>query len=399
MRLLAVLLLVGCGSAPEATGPTLPESWLEAVIREPARFEQLLVQTPREGWVALHAHDATTAYDAFDGPNPAVRRARARAAWELGRVHEVLGSLHVEVERAYHTESAKRPGGADAEAPAHLAAANACEDLAGADALGERLSAHRAARESADPTALLEQASRPVQRSSEPAAHTWFDPCLHTSLAHVWDQRALVDLDATRWSEASAWADGELESTLFAAWLDRTDLRRTLDAERSPGSFAAMSPATRALGLPDRVPGDPDAARAEVRALDEALDTWRERLAIEAPAEGATLQGELGLFARFRQEWLLARATWALEEGEALEALALLEAARDVTARDVGPANSPRLFALLAAARFGAGREREALDALHPLSEPFPEILGLRERLGDLTVLRGLTRTGDSKEN
>lgn len=395
MRWLPLLVLLGCSGDPAPTGPTLPETWLEAIIQEPSRFAHLMEQTPRDGWIALHAHDAEEAWAKFEGPTPAVRRARARAAWELGRTHESLAALHLGVEAAYRGETAARSADGAQPEPA----IGSCADLVDAEALGDRLEVHREARQAVDPQPLLELASQPAQTGSGPTPVTWFDPCLHTSLALIWDQRALQDLDATRWSEAGAWADGELESMLFAAWLDRVDLRRALDAEQSPGSFGALSPSTRALGLPDRTPGDAEAARAEVRALDEALERWSDRLKSAAPAEGLELESELGLIRRFRQEWVLARATLALEDGQALEALALLELARDVTRRDVGAQNSPRLFALLASARFAAGREREALDALHPLSTPHPEVLGLRERLGDLTVLRTLTRTGDSKEN
>lgn len=391
-------LLTGCGDPAPPAGPTLPDTWLQAMIEEPTRFEQLLEQTPREGWIALHRNDAEDAWAAFEGPDPTVRRARARAAWEMARLHENLARIHESAEFAYLSERRERNPDEPQSIPIELA--RDCAQLgAGTEALGPRRALHLAARESGDPTELLARAQEPVQTGEGPVPVAWFDPCLHTTLAQIWDARALRDLDATQWSEAGAWADGGLESTLFAAWLDRIDLRKAMERGASPGSFAAQSPATRALGLPDRVPGDTRAARGEARTLDDALDAWRQRLDAEAPEAGMTLERDLGLIRRFRQEWLLARGTLALEDGHPAEALVFLDHARDVADRNVGPANSARLFALLAAARFESGRDREALDALHPLSEAHPEVLGLRERLGDLSVLRALTRTGDSKEN
>ena len=78
---------------------------------------------------------------------------------------------------------------------------------------------------------------------------------------------------------------------------------------------------------------------------------------------------------------------------------ATLDLARDVTVRDVGPANKPTLYALQAEVRLRSSRTREALDALQALAGAYPEIGGLRELAGDLAILRALDRSGDSKEN
>ncbi|MEL6350094.1 MAG: hypothetical protein AAFV53_43745, partial [Myxococcota bacterium] len=67
--------------------------------------------------------------------------------------------------------------------------------------------------------------------------------------------------------------------------------------------------------------------------------------------------------------------------------------------RQIGALNPPGLFVLLAEANLRTGRSREALDMLDPLKEAYPEVKGLNETLGDLVVLEGLERIGDSKEN
>ena len=77
----------------------------------------------------------------------------------------------------------------------------------------------------------------------------------------------------------------------------------------------------------------------------------------------------------------------------------LLEVARDHGVRAPGPENSPSLFALIALARLRLGYTREALDALHALVAYHPEVKGIIEAAGDLAVLQGIDRQGDSKED
>ena len=52
-----------------------------------------------------------------------------------------------------------------------------------------------------------------------------------------------------------------------------------------------------------------------------------------------------------------------------------------------------------AAAQLGMGQTREALTSLAPIKNHHPEAQALLEWLGDLAVLQGLDRQGDSKEN
>ena len=70
-----------------------------------------------------------------------------------------------------------------------------------------------------------------------------------------------------------------------------------------------------------------------------------------------------------------------------------------MTERDVGAANAPALYVLLAEARLKTGRTRQALDALEPLTARVPTVASAKELVGDLAVLESMGRVGDSKEN
>jgi len=118
-----------------------------------------------------------------------------------------------------------------------------------------------------------------------------------------------------------------------------------------------------------------------------------------ASDDGAALITEIGLIERLRAEVLVARARRDLRAGHPHRALATLSLARDVTSREIGPSNGLSLIALLAEANLSAGRAREALDALQILTAARPEARGAQELVGDLSVLRGLDRQGDSKEH
>jgi hypothetical protein len=160
-------------------------------------------------------------------------------------------------------------------------------------------------------------------------------------------------------------------------------------------------PSLERLGI-ERVPARPDeidVARDEARRMMDALDAWRSQLSESASDDGRALLGDLRLVERFRQEWLVARARQALLNERPRQALALLQLARDVSDPGVGPQNTPDLLALTAEAELRNGHTREALDALQLVYDAHPEVFGLRELVGDLAVLEGLDRRGDSKEN
>jgi hypothetical protein len=191
-----------------------------------------------------------------------------------------------------------------------------------------------------------------------------------------------------------------LAGRIFAPWPTADDLTTEMSTATSPGTVGAHSPTLRKLGLGTNTSAsdDADTAREEVRLLDAGLDTWRTELVAEATDEGRGLLDDLGLLERFRQEWLVTRARAALESDHPHQALAYLDLARDVSTREIGPRNSPALMALMAEAHLRLGHTREALDPLQLLADAHPETIGLRETLGDLAVLRGVDRNGDSKE-
>jgi len=163
-----------------------------------------------------------------------------------------------------------------------------------------------------------------------------------------------------------------------------------------------VGPTLTALGLSADLGAqdDSEAARLWVRALDQHLDAWQARRAETASPEAQELLDGLQLVAIYRSRLLLDRAREALKAEHPRQALAFAQLALDVEhARSIGPLNPPGLFAVLALANLETGRTREALDALEVLSASDPRVRGLDETLGDLAVLEGIGRDGDSKEN
>lgn len=408
-----LLLAVACGGPGDVVQEVEPQGWLAEVAHEPAAFASLLEQEGREGWVALHAHRYAEAWNAL--PNGAT--GRARAAWQLAVLHQDLSRLAGLVHDQLFQEWDQRTGlpkGSVAPVVAALAArctgigdparwqtgaAPGAEVLAGApDAwwtvdLPEghpwsgRVAMHRAALDG-DLAALTPDPV--VIEPAEGFSRTFYDPCLHSTLAAAWTAR-LGD-----WRAAASELSGDpLGARLFSPWLDARDLADRSQVDR-PGLVGLTSPT---LSLPPLKAEDAlQPARERVQALDDLLGAWQQALARQAPPDGQALLTELGLVHRFRQEHLVVLARAALLDDRPQQARVLLQLARDAASRQVGPRNGPQLFALLAEAELRTGRAREALDALQILAEAHPEVQGLREITGDLTVLRGLDRQGDSRE-
>jgi hypothetical protein len=102
----------------------------------------------------------------------------------------------------------------------------------------------------------------------------------------------------------------------------------------------------------------------------------------------------------YRSQVLLAWARHALSNEKPAQALAYAQMAMDVEhGREIGPRNRSGLFAVTAEAHLKTGHTREALDALQILSEHYPSVEGIDETTGDLAILQGFGRQGDSKEN
>jgi len=248
--------------------------------------------------------------------------------------------------------------------------------------------------------ALKANATTPVIRELVRAGYyqDWPDPCAYHVLANFWKEQALEGFGST-WTEvAQGWAAAPVSSVLFSG-AQNADERASM-ASQAPEAWGTTSPLLPNLGQgtpPSNLNGQ--AAREQVRAMDAKLNQRRDDLLAQADADAAAWINDLHPFQRYRHDLLVARARLSLLAGNHDTALAHLEMARDVTERSVGHANSGSLFLLMAEAHLDQGRVREALDTLPHLEGHYSHIVGLRESIADLVILRGLDRQGDSKEN
>jgi hypothetical protein len=454
VRVLLVTALAGCiggGSDAEpldeeASEPSPVEdpdaSWIWLVAADPQGFGER-IEGAKDGWVALHSNRLHEAVEAFE--SEPVGRARAELA--LGLLYADLSRLSGAVADELYTSWEARgtlPAGVDIPLVASLAAWCARGESAGrwagrvkegpdqaiAHALvqgrspfdvstrgpyGTRMGVHQQVRASGDPAALIEASLQPVATVEEADfVRQFWDPCVHRTLSDLWLDRAVRDastgsgsggatqaIDGGRWRKLDRMsAEGDLGALLFAPWPNAADLTADLATAESLGVVGANAPSLRQLGVGTSTSpsDDPEAAKQEVRLFDAGLDALQRRISDLGDAEGATVVNDLGLVHRFRQEWLVVRARRALADRHPRSALTLLELARDHAERTLGPRNSPSLFALTALARLQLGHTREALDALHVLSQVHPEVKGIVEVTGELAVLQALDRSGDSKE-
>jgi len=128
--------------------------------------------------------------------------------------------------------------------------------------------------------------------------------------------------------------------------------------------------------------------------MDEEFEQVRQ----QASTEGAALLEALGVKKRLEQQTLILASKRAFATANRARALALASAAYS-PGHPVGPDNAPEVFTQLAWTQLTLGHEREAMFHLSPLLSAYPEAKGLIEWMGDLVVLKGLGRHGDSKEN
>jgi hypothetical protein len=140
-------------------------------------------------------------------------------------------------------------------------------------------------------------------------------------------------------------------------------------------------------------------AREFVHQVDEILDQWSIAAAAVSTPDGAALLTSLSLVESFRAKFLVSVASDLLNLGRPHQALAVAQATLDISnPRTVSATNPALLFAVLAHAHLRTGHTREALDALEVLSGTFPSVVTVDETVGDLAVVEGLHRIGDSKE-
>jgi hypothetical protein len=367
------------------------------MVREPSLFVALK-DAEGEAWVHLHAHDARGALERFSAsnhPTSAVGAARARLE-EFALQADLQRLTQAAVQRL---DGAWRARGATPSGwtlvVARLATCEGAPPPAlSAEELGN-LEAISRDRAPTDVGAIVAGASQPMWVTQDNGIERrWSDPCVHAGL------RELVHPTAPGPELATSWAAAGLEGFLFAPWLHADDVRA--QASVDPALWGASSAALEAaLGLPARAPDADDAelARVEIREADRRLREVRVALLANADADGAALVEQIGVIDRLRHEVLVVRARRDLLAGHPRRALATLTLARDVTERGVGPRNAPALFALLAEANLRTGHTREALDSLQILATTRPEVVATREIVGDLAVLEGLDRQGDSKEH
>jgi hypothetical protein len=425
----AFLLLFACASdpAPAPVDTALAGGWPALAASDPAALGALF-DPQREGWIALHAGDWEAAAIRLEGAP------RARALRHLAAVEGDLARLSALVWERTLSRWADQVGistGSALPAVAALSRADA-GDAAGAaawlqrgggytdpdvTALASALASERAAldpaaalpsgvpgslggcvgRHQAVRSAAVDPGSSPeldalcpegvlVREAATDHERVFYDPLVSHTRALVHTKQA----DAITATESAA----PLPRLLFtAAW--------TLpDAEARAGGDA-LGPTLTALGLP-WPPGPDDEvepAREWVRALDARLDAWEAEQVAAATPEGQALYRDLQLVPVYRSRLLVEQTRRALQDGRPHQALAIAQRALDVEhARSVGPINPPELFALLAEANLRTGRTREAKDALAVLLPGWPWLRGLDETLGDLAVLEGIGRGGDSKE-
>ncbi len=393
--ILALLAASGCGStdpAPPSTevAAAAPQDWVTEVASNPAPFGALLEAGGRGGWVALHSGDPKGALAQFTADGGAALAGRARAADALAHLYLQLTALDADVRERRRAQLQTRGAAPTAAQEADHSAFLACQAGRFQEAagwVGERAPLHLG-----PPEPLAEAAATLMRTEAEEAFNRQFyDPCALPALAAAWRARA------TEWEQAANAASPPappLSWTLFSAWPTAADRA----AARAAGPEAWPSAATlkvQALA-PD---AGVQAARDQVQALDTVLDAQRVILLNRASEDGRSLLNDLGLTARLRQGVLSARADAALANQQRAAALVFAESAVDVTERAVGARNAPEAWATLARAQLANGHTREALDALHVLVGPFPELVGARERLADLVVAEGLGRAGDSKEH
>lgn len=384
--LLLVLACTGETTAPEASTEPVPATWIGELAAEPSAFGTLMEAEPREAWVALHANQLLAAYAAFAGsPSPG----KQRTASLLARLNRSLDRSLKRTNTKITQMRAERSLAAS-DGLTTYTAMSVCD----ADALKIEASGwveHAALLQGTDGEALTAALAAPVL--VEPAdgfERTFYDPCGYGALARIWSERAVYG-PGTPLSSPIGGASFPLNQALFSAFLTSADVGKD-PIDTAPG--AATLGVRPVAGEATR-----QSAREQARELAEGIQKLGKASTAQAPAEGTALLDELRLLDRFQHDWLTLRAEQWVLAGQLEPAHAMLEQTIDVAQPGVGPHNSPLTLALLAETHLATGHTREALDALQRLSEAHPEVKGLQERVGDLAVLEGLGRHGDSKED
>ena len=366
------------------------------LVAQPQLFTQT-VDAEREAWVALHANSWRGAHR--DSGKPAARASDLHA----DLASRLAGLEAMGWERTLSEWSPLPPG----------SALPFFAGLAALESGGDHAKWWLLVDEAADPVVV-----QATQKMLEyPTLGTRLPDTMGNPLLERIDQHLAARLgESESWPSGVAWTEamssGEMRSVpdpqlpwtlsvVLDKKLESTGMEALLFSDClsvsvcGPDAIAALG-VDPALGMED----DPTTARNVAQALDLVLDTWARNQRNSASPEAQGLLEELQLVPKFRAQLLLSLADEALKQGHPKQAVVLVQSALDLNSpRTLGPINSPTHFAVLAQAHLESGHTREALDALEVLARSYPEAVGADEILGDLAVLEGLDRQGDSKEN
>lgn len=449
--LIAACTPAGQQATPELQADILVGSWVDDVVGNPELFTSLTAEPQRAGWIALHGNDLTGAISAFTEDDPSAALGKGRALLELSMLFDDLahtGDLAWERTFATWSEKSTLPKGSAlsyvaglaaleqedkevAEAWFRLAAVASdpsvvrAAELVGSHvdpgqaiegtelpALVLRYNQHARVRSSGQLDELLLHAHEPLVSELEERGdgrvleRRFYDPQLLRSVAVAYRVQAIQFLGNEQpvlgLAQPPEGAD-PLAALLFGPVASAKQLEPEAQrAVEAPGQLGASPAALAALGLEPDLPAadDPDWARAQVRLLDTKLDAWAAKAREGASPDGQALLDDLQLVPIFRSRALLAMGRRALRADHPWQALTFAQQALDVeNSRGITPVNHPGLRAIIIEAQLRTGHTREALDAIQPLLEAYPALTGLDEVLGDLAILQGLDRYGDSKEN
>lgn len=380
----------GAGDEP-AQGPVIPLSagWMGELTATPTRFSALVESGPREAWIAFYEGDPARAWQL--ATDPVLAR---RSAAEQARLYRALADLQARVWRELVPTWVARDA-ALAEGPLPFLGALAMAAGGQADA------ARQVPGLGPDERRFIEAlAGGPALPAT---ARGDRDGCLRASLARIRGEEGPPScppeqelalggearfLDPLRLAaEAAVWERRAAAGPAPGATL----AERLFDGNWSAEELSALPP----LGASD----DPEAARARGRAFDRSLTAWWATMKAQGDPEGTLLLEELRLERRARAQALLLLAGEALGQDRPHQASALLMLGHDLEeARRPGPLNPPLRYALEADALLRTGRARQALDPLQALQPSVEALVTLTEPLGDLAILQGMGRDGDSKE-
>ncbi|MFT7520298.1 MAG: hypothetical protein ACI9MC_002443, partial [Kiritimatiellia bacterium] len=251
--------LISCTFTPPPTVPA-PSSlgWPDDLVKHPENFQALMDTSSREGWVAIHGHRYEPALDQFQGDTPLLIAGQHRATAALSQLHADLARAQATASTRYFKAlkgrdalptdsaagriaslSASCSGPSDAytneATEAFTAVRNGwseSDDLVVSDDLSafrDRHAVHIAAR-GGQPSALTDVARNPlIVEPAQGFVRTWWDPCLHSTLADAWDSSAPEPMT----DDTTA-----LSTVLFSAWPQLSDLQ---GPEHAPASMKSWT--------------------------------------------------------------------------------------------------------------------------------------------------------------